>query len=390
MIITPEIEELYSRFLRNEATSAEVTQLLACFDQLNEQDLRLLISKGIENPSANQISTINAANILAKLNRKIDSNATLKVKVPAKFIARSNKSILLKIAASIIFVFGLGALAYLFFYKTNDTPIDVKPGGNYATLNLARGSSIDLQTVVPGLVTSNGSTRIYKKANGEIVYLSYAKDSLSSRLNTLFTPKGGQYKVTLSDGSTVTLNSGSSLKFPNGFYGDERVVTLTGEAYFEVAKNPLKPFIVHCGEITTRVLGTKFNISAYREDGKIKATLLSGKIRVSQNNMRNTTVLLPGQQATIGNNSIAVAAVDAEDYTEWHNGTFLFNDEDLSSVMRHLARWYNIDVDYSSLPDRKLYVRISKNVNLSDVLRMISITSNLKFQFKEGRLAVIN
>lgn len=387
---TPEIKELYTRFLLNEVTAVELGILLKHFDQLEEQDLRFLVRDSLENQSAKEVTSERSGVLLNKLNQRIDSKSVAKVKLSSTVVANYNKSIFLKIAASFLFVLGLSALAYLYVSKTVSTSINVKPGGNYATLNLSGGRSVSLQDGAAGLVTSIGTTKIYKKTNGEVVYLSYAKDGFSNQLNTLVTPKGGQYKVTLSDGSIVMLNSGSTLKFPNGFYGGERVVTVTGEAYFEVAKNPLKPFIVHCGNITTRVLGTKFNISAYKEDSQIKATLLSGKIKVSQNSTQNSVVLLPGEQASVDNSSLAVNTVNAEDYTEWRNGVFFFSNENLASVMHHLSRWYNIDVDYASLPDKKLYIKINKNVNLADVLRMISTTSNLKFQIKEGRLTVIN
>lgn len=386
---TRQTEEFYQRFLKNQATAAEIDALFEYFEKAHEADLKSMISSSFNNSSKEKIADAERLNHLNALKNKIsdriDNGQTI-LKLHPK---RKKYFNLINFAASFTVIAITGIVIYFFSAKGLSNPESVTPGGNYATLILSDGKEIDLKTNNDGLVANLGGTKIYKSADGKLFYTANTEDSLSQKTNTIVTPRGGQYRITLADGTVVMLNSGSSLTFPVGFHGANRTVKLTGEAYFEVTKNPSKPFIVYTKSISTRVLGTKFNISCYEDDAETKATLLEGKIQVSQVNTEKSAVLKPGEQAVIAQNQFKIDDVNAEDFAAWKDGIFLFSNADLKLIMHHLSRWYNIDIDYNSLPEKRLYIKINKNVNLSEVLRMMSVTSNLKFKLAERRLSVM-
>lgn len=297
-------------------------------------------------------------------------------------------------AAAAVFLAIVGTAIY-FVLPTKDEGLlamqNIHAGGQSAYLTLANGKNIKLSGYPVNRLSSQGGVQISQTKDGKLIYAATVQHSDAAFVfNTLTVPLGGVYKVQLSDGSTVMLNSGSSLEFPVSFHGGERLVKLKGEGYFEVAKNPAMPFIVEAGKIRTKVLGTHFNISTYADDKVQQATLLEGKIQVHENGTDHTVILEPGQQASLTGNQLQVANVEAADFAAWHEGTFVFNNESLKIVMQQLSRWYNVEVDYATLPDRKLYMRMSREVNLAEVLRRISLTSNIKFSFREGRVAVTN
>lgn len=388
---TKQRQELFQRFLTNRATASEIDALFKEFNTVNEAELRHLISASFDEhvflpATESRINHLSA--LKAKISVSIDDEHITTKLYPDKS-GRNFK--LYKIAASFLIMGLLAAFVYIYLTKWSDQTKNILPGANYATLMMSGGEYFDLKTAKNGAIAQVGNVHIYKTEDGKIIYYAnHADSSIAAKLNTITTPLGGQYKITLSDGSSVILNSGSSLEFPIAFNSHERIVKLKGEAYFEVTKNPSAPFIVQTKTINTKVLGTKFNISCYEEDPEVKATLLEGKILVFKNSTKQNQILKPGEQAKITGNQFDVSSVSADDFAAWKDGIFMFNDEDLGVIMHHISRWYNIKIDYSSLPDKRLYVKINKNVNLSEVLRLMSLTSNLKFKFDEGRLSVIN
>lgn len=263
---------------------------------------------------------------------------------------------------------------------------DVAPGGNKAILTLGDGSEIMLDSAGNGEISHQGNTRITKHG-GQLAYNTGAPAATPAiTYNTITIPRGGQYKVQLPDGSVVWLNAASSLRFPVHFQGTERKVELKGEAYFEIAAKTDMPFKVTVGNTEVAVLGTHFNVNAYENEAAIKATLLQGKIRVSSGSAAK--VLTPGQQARIPFGDEAGISItessEAAQAAAWKDGMFVFDNTDLKNIMRQLERWYNVEIDQQHLPDRQFTGMISRNVNLSRVLKMIEITSNLQFRI-EGR-----
>lgn len=250
-------------------------------------------------------------------------------------------------------------------------PLTDLPGGDKATLTLADGRTIVLDSTNNGAVSNEGGVKVIK-LDGQ---LSYAAVSKTFRVlyNTITTPKGGQYQLVLSDGTRVWVNAASSLRFPTAFVGDERSVALTGEGYFEVARNETKPFRVTVGGTDVQVLGTHFNVMAYEDEPLLRATLLEGKVRIKNGN--GLALLMPGQQAQI--NKSGVVAVDKNADTEetvaWKNGLFHFKNADVKTVMRTLARWYNVDVVYQGdVSKKRLTGKFYRNVSISQVLEILN------------------
>jgi transmembrane sensor len=302
---------------------------------------------------------------------------------------------------------------YLFFREApgNKIPIDVAanksldiaPGTNKATLTLADGSTITLDDKADGPIKALPGLVITKTQKGELLYtLSVRPDNVptgdrylgketSVRNNTVTTPRGGQYQVILPDATHVWLNAASTLTYPESFAGKTRWVKLDGEAYFEVAKNKAIPFHVFTGGQDVEVTGTHFNINGYMEERAIRTTLLEGGVTV--HHQGHSQRISPGQQAVVLSNSAAlkVKEVDTEEVVAWKNGLFQFNNASLEQIMSQLERWYDIKVDYSSLPAKRYNGMVPRSANLSRVLKMLELTGDIKFKIDNNRqLRVLN
>nr|WP_295923849.1 FecR family protein [uncultured Dyadobacter sp.] len=249
---------------------------------------------------------------------------------------------------------------------------DVQPGGNKALLTLSDGSAIALEDVGSGFVAQQGDAEITKAQDGILVY--NAKNTVSPgklTINKITTPKGGQYQVRLPDGSKVWLNANSSIRFPSVFSGNERNVEITGEAYFEVAKDKNKPFKVKFDRSEVQVLGTSFNIMAYPEEGVSRTTLVEGSVSIK--NVDQNAKLKPGQQAAVlASGQIKTRFTPVEEVVAWKNGEFYFQDASVQEVMRQLSRWYNVSISYrGEIPPKQFSGRISRQVNLAEITRML-------------------
>jgi ferric-dicitrate binding protein FerR (iron transport regulator) len=246
--------------------------------------------------------------------------------------------------------------------------VDVQPGGSRARLTLADGSVVVLDNAKQGTLVRQGQTDVVNK-NGQLIYQP-GKGSGAVLYNTLTTLKGETYATVLSDGTKVWLNAGSSLRYPVAFDGLDRTVQITGEAYFEVAHNAQKPFHVRTGDMDVRVLGTHFNINAYGDEAMVTTTLLEGKVLVTKE--KAVAALRPGQQATatIGEPSIHVVDnVDLDEVVAWKNGFFQFSNTALPIVMRQLARWYDVEVQYQGeVPQIEVVGKLPRNLTLSQAM----------------------
>jgi ferric-dicitrate binding protein FerR (iron transport regulator) len=263
---------------------------------------------------------------------------------------------------------------------------DVAPGGNKAVLILANGAAVLLDSLHNGLVARQGNVHI-TKLNGALRYKQEKDGHVGVVLyNTVITPRGGQYALVLPDGSRVWLNAASSLRFPTAFTGKERTVELKGEAYFEVAPNSTMPFRVMVKGMDVKVLGTHFDIMAYADEPAIRTTLLEGSVEVLIGEER--ALLRPGQQARVSSEGggIRVAAADVTEAIAWKNGLFLFHHTDIREVLRQLSRWYDIDIGYEGEVSANLNGMIARNTRLSSVLRMLELTSKIRFTIKGNRI----
>jgi ferric-dicitrate binding protein FerR (iron transport regulator) len=266
---------------------------------------------------------------------------------------------------------------------------DVSPGGNKAVLTLSDGSTIILDSAANGNLANQGNVKVIK-LDGKLTYSGKEKGTGETSYNTITTPRGGQYQLVLSDGSTVWLNAASSLKYPVTFNGNERKVEVTGEAYFEVAKNtsmPFKVMIPEKGEV--EVLGTHFNINAYSDEEGVRTTLLEGSVDVSAANGKSVR-LLPGQQAKIDNSISIQSNVDTDEIIAWKTGWFNFDHTDISSIMRQVSRWYDVDVVFQGQPGKKTFSGIvSRDNKISEVLKIME-KAGVVFRIEGKQITVLS
>jgi transmembrane sensor len=328
---------------------------------------------------------------------------------PAKIHKTTYRWHMVAAAAAVIIVFGASLFSY---HKKNNkifkgdvvaTPI--KPGGNRAVLTLGDGTKINLNDAAKGKIAENAGILVTKLADGQLLYTilpSKGKNTGNTKehvhFNTIETPKGGQYQIGLPDGTRVWLNASSSLKYPTVFTGNERSVELNGEGYFEVAKayknGQRLRFIVKTATQEVEVLGTHFNINAYPEEGTVTTTLLEGCVKVisispSKGKAADFRLLKPNQQAVLNSNNFDVNTVNPEEVIAWKDGIFIYNNEDLKTIMRKLSRWYDIDVNYEgNLDSLSFSGSVSRSKNLDEALKILALTGDVKFKI-EGRRVIV-
>ncbi|KQM76974.1 hypothetical protein ASE74_17030 [Pedobacter sp. Leaf216] len=267
---------------------------------------------------------------------------------------------------------------------------DIKAGKNKAVLTLANGTRINLEQIREGHLASQNGIEISKTADGQIIYQipENKVETDETAYNTIETPAGGQYQLYLPDGTKVWLNASSSLTYstsPDAL----RNVKLNGEAYFEVSKILEKgkriPFVVESKNQKIEVLGTHFNVNAYADEAVTKTTLLEGSVKVN-----NGFMLKPGEQAIGNHENIKVLNVNAEDFIDWKNGDFILEHNDFRSVMRKIARWYDVEIIYSEDAPRKLNLGgwISRSKNISSILSVMEETGKVHFKIEGRRITV--
>lgn len=256
---------------------------------------------------------------------------------------------------------------------------DFKPGSDRAVLLLSDGTTINLDSQTNGIIARQGDVEVVKSANGQISYQLLNEGNTTAYLNTMKTPMGGQYRLVLPDGTKVWLNAASSITYPAAFQDKERKVIVSGEVYFEVAKNANKPFIVDVeGGATIEVLGTHFNVNAYLDEPAIKTSLLEGSVKAGG------IILQPGQALIKGK----VITTDVERDVAWKNGLFNFNGLDLPSAMRQLARWYNLEIKFEGgIPDKVMRGKMGRDLSLSQVLSILE-KMEMNFRIEQKTLIV--
>lgn len=292
------------------------------------------------------------------------------------------------VAASLILAISTASY-FIFFHKETKKEELVKveskdiepPKQSKAIITLADGKTVSIDSFTT--LTQNNVSLI-KTADGRIVYTGKSSEVV---YNTLANPRGSKViNMQLADGSYVWLNAGSSITYPIAFAGNERKVAITGEAYFEVAHDATKPFYVSKGAMQVQVLGTHFNVNAYDDEMDVKVTLLEGSVQVDNKN--STEVLMPGQQAQMVEGIKVVNSVNLEEVMSWKNGYFGFDNTDLQTVMRQIARWYDVEIVYEGkMPEMKFGGEISRNSTVSEVLKILE-KSKVRFRI-EGRKIVI-
>ncbi|WP_126243849.1 FecR family protein [Chitinophaga rhizosphaerae] len=307
-----------------------------------------------------------------------------------------------KLAAAAAVLLAAGAAFFLLRPHQRNAPLADKtvavdsvqqhivPGSNKAVLILGDGSEIALGDAGSGQIARQGGALVQKTADGQIIYSGDGEVPAEPVFHTIAIPRGGQYDLTLPDGTRIWLNAASRLRFPAVFDGPERTVELDGEAYFEVARNERQPFRVKARGLEVDVLGTHFNVMAYADEPAIQTTLLEGKVRLSGGGA--AVVLKPGQQGRFTEGQrIQVRSADLEQAMAWKNGMFVFNDEPLPSIMRKISRWYDVDVRFRDPGTTISFAgSISRFKNVQDVLHMLSLTGTVQFRVEGNTIQVMN
>lgn len=269
----------------------------------------------------------------------------------------------------------------------------IVPGSYQATLTLGNGEIVRLDDQHTGLIRQQDGVSVQKPENGHLVY--NAGKITNAANHTVSTPRGGQYQLTLSDGTSVWLNAATSIRFPAVFSDTIRSVELRGEAYFEVAHDANRPFQVRSDGQLITVLGTRFNVAAYSDEPSTRTTLLEGKVKVmtmspqGQQRTGEGKILKPGQQSLLTGGLMQIADVDPENSVAWKNGYFRFDKADIRSVMRQIARWYDVEVEYRGKAGADLFAgEIKRDEDIANVLRIIQL-NNVDVRVS-GRKIIVN
>lgn len=306
-----------------------------------------------------------------------------------------------QIGAAAAIILMVGAAIYFFNSKSNNTShlenytSVINPGGNKAYLITSDGRRISLTDAANGEIADEAGVSIVKNKDGQLVYKVIGAGSSNDKIqktyiNTIETPRGGQYQVELPDGTRVWLNAASTLKFPSTFshLNNERTFEMIGEAYFEVFKDKSRPFIVKSNGQQVKVLGTHFNLKSYLQDGNIKTTLLEGAVQVSLKDQQKV-ILKPGQQAFVKGNTIEVQPADIELAIAWKNNKFMFEKENIRDVMAMVERWYDVDVVYQGdVTDDLFGGSVSRTDDITQVLKPLELTGKVHFKIEGRRILV--
>jgi transmembrane sensor len=269
-------------------------------------------------------------------------------------------------------------------------PMDYK-----AVLTLADGSRVLLDSGRAGLPSTQGAARIEQQKDG-LVYTTEengpAADNGAAAYNTITVPKGGNYRVVLADHSEVWLNAASSISYPTSFTGNSREVTITGEAYFHVAKDPTKSFLVTAGVLKVQVLGTEFDLMAYPDEDAIRTTLINGAVKAGISGQPQELLLHPGEQAALANHggSLKTEKPNLDAVTGWRLGEFRCHETDLPAIMRQIARWYDVSIEYrGSVANIDFSGQLSKKQHVEDLLDILSDTRKVHFELAKNNTIVV-
>ncbi|WP_262245934.1 FecR family protein [Parapedobacter soli] len=395
------ITTLFQKYLNNQISPEELQDLLHYFEHSEVgDDLTPLIKQALDHVAETPDELLVRA-MADRAERRIIART-----VSSGQSKRWTSGHWLRVAAAALIIMAGGTYFYLKSPDGLQAPVsqfaDIAPGSNQARLTLPDGRTIDLNTAQRGITVEDG----IKYTDGTEVVVNQQPISGAQRSNnqttvspmaatmSLSTPKGGQYQIILPDGTNVWLNAASMLRYPTQFTGDTREVELDGEGYFEVAKDAHQPFLVKSNGQVVKVLGTEFNVNAYRDEVRVTTTLVEGSVEVaSQTATAGLSVksvgLKPGQQAAFEDGHIHVTEVDASDYVAWKDGRFVFYSEPLPLVIRKIERWYDVSFEHRELAeDIELWGSLSRNVMLSEILEVIELNTPLTFERKGRRIIV--
>ena len=387
MHIPEQILVLIEKYLAGKASAEEVGQLSDWYRQFNDSSTEL-------EPTDQLDETQLGSRIKSRLLTTIRNQAApVPVSNPRRWLIPA-AAILILLSVAAYFVFNPGNKGQAIAANNNKTiqSSPILPGGNKAVLILADGSSIILDSTTNGIISQQGAVKVNKLENGLLVYMVNGRqvtENDEAFYNTISTPRGGQYQVSLSDGTKVWLNAASSIRFPVIFTGTTRKVEITGEAYFEVEKNTKMPFIVKAGESEVEVLGTHFNVNAYNDEATIRTSLLEGSVKVSAGKGPKE-YLQPGQQSGITKDGkIRIYdRVDMEEVMAWKEGRFQFKSADLNTILRQISRWYDVDIEYRNNVNLHFTGQLPRSSQASSFFEKLEMTGEVHFKV-DGRKIIV-
>lgn len=407
------IQELWELFISDKASIQQVNTLFECIKNAANDDENIAFFREAINKVPPSFYKTDDEVVHSILGSIIASDKDLKASLdtntgvaPVRSIRTLRNKWGWAAAVSIVLLLGVGS--YFRLTKKEKRPTIVvntgtniaAPASNRAMVTLSDGTKLFLDSVGNGQLAQQGTIKLVKLANGKIAYQSQGDGNASPAgrdqavaYNTLSNPRGSTViNMRLSDGTQVWLNVGSSLTYPTVFTGKERRVTITGEAYFEVADNAAMPFRVQHGDVTISVLGTHFNVNTYEDETAQRITLLKGSVQINKKNV--SKLLEPGQQASISHdetNDIKVSGeVNVDEVMAWREGRFQFGESmDIGTIMRQISRWYDAEIEYKGVVSQRFVGSISKDVNVSQVLQILEATGGVKFNIEGNKIVVI-
>lgn len=382
-----EIHELLLAYLQDDISEEEMIRLQGWLDE-NERHRKLLDElrdKEVLRQGIGAYASFDTSRRWIQLKEEMD-------KTPRK------RRLLLRVWKSVAAVFVAAVAGGLLYWQITDSarPVEeqvlvaqIRPGETQAVLITGKGQQLLLQGLKDTCLDITGNETLKISKDGSLEY-SLSALSRMPEWHTLQVPRGGEYKIVLDDGTEIWLNSASELKYPAHFVGNERRVCLVGEAYFQVARNEAAPFIVETRDMDVKVLGTSFNVSAYEDEENSHATLVEGRVEVDDKINGEKVTLTPGEQALLQGKEMVVREVNTKLYSMWRLDRFTFASEDMEGVIRKLSRWYNVNFFFSnsSMKQKRFTGSLPKYSDISQVLKMIEMTTDIKFQVKGNTIII--
>ncbi len=382
-----EIHELLLAYLRDDISEEEMIRLQGWLDE-NERHRKLLDElrdKEVLQQEIGAYASFDTSRRWIQLKEEMDKTSR-------------KRRLLLRVWKSVAAVFVVAVAGGLLYWQITDSarPVEeqvlvaqIRPGETQAVLITGKGQQLLLQGLKDTCLDITGNETLKISKDGSLEY-SLSALSRMPEWHTLQVPRGGEYKIVLDDGTEIWLNSASELKYPAHFVGNERRVCLVGEAYFQVARNEAAPFIVETRDMDVKVLGTSFNVSAYEDEENSHATLVEGRVEVDDKVNGEKVTLTPGEQALLQGKEMVVREVNTKLYSMWRLDRFTFASEDMEGVIRKLSRWYNVNFFFSnsSMKQKRFTGSLPKYSDISQVLRMIEMTTDIKFQVKGNTIII--
>lgn len=396
-----DIQQLFKKYVNNEISKDEFLELLQYLSaEGREEPLRAWVRNEWQATAPDgDVFSGELEALLEGLDERLQVRLDASVKRIPGYRQRSGRSMrrrwLLASAVIMAFLIMGGVVWYSLPESRHRSRLaagkthDVNPGGNRAFLAIGNGQRVALDSNQSAVIVQNGALRY---ADGSLITSLNADSSDANgqpEFVVLTTPPGGQYRLTLPDGTDVWVNASSSIRYPVRFTGARREVALSGEAYFEVQKNPDMPFVVLSGGQELSVLGTRFNISAYPDDKRVVTTLVEGSVKILPGSGNQPQLLVPGQQSVLKDGDLSIKKVEVGYYTAWKEGLFVFNRLPVQAILPQIERWYDVQFRYPASMERTLmWGTVSRNVMLSEILEVLTLNTGWKFTL-QGKTVLI-